>query len=127
LNEYQNGSPESILALVMPEHASGLERWQYADSVRNWCSENMKTSLDMPAVQLGWFRSTGTQQSFQYQQAREFRDAVETCNGIAEARRLRRNAEQGVENYLNALKRKAEREFQAAQHDETTAQETAAA
>ena len=119
LNEYQDGSPQSILALVMPQHADGLERWQCADSVRNWCADNMKTSLDMPAIQLGWFKEGRLSQGDQYQKARDFRDAVGSCHGIAEARRLRSNGVQGIENYRNALQRKAEREAQAEAHNET--------
>ena len=56
LNEYQDGTPNAILALVMPQHADGLEMWQYADAVRTWAANNLKNSwMEMPAVQLKWF------------------------------------------------------------------------
>jgi hypothetical protein len=127
LNEYQNGSPESILALVMPQHGDGLEAWQYANSVRDWCGDNLKTSLEMPAVQLGWFKDGSRGQGDQWQKAREFRDAMEACHGIAESRRLRMNSENGVENYRLALQRKAQREAAQAAEKQATEEQAVAA
>jgi hypothetical protein len=130
LNEYQTGTPESILGLVMPEHADGLERWQYAEAVRTWASENLKHSyMEMPAVQLKWFesvkRATGYQAD-QYQCARDFRDAFEACQTAVDSHQNRRRAESYVECYRDELQRRAERaakalEETAAEPDATVA------
>jgi hypothetical protein len=81
----------------------------------------------MPAVQLGWFKDGSRGQGDQWQKAREFRDAMEACHGIAESRRLRMNSENGVENYRLALQHKAQREAaQAAEKQEAEEQAVAA-
>ena len=127
LNEYHTGTAESILALVTPEHSDGLERWQYADAVRNWVAENLKKGyMEMAAVQLKWFeeakRIRGSQAD-QYQMARDFRDAFEACQAAVDSHAGYRRATSYVECYRNELQRRAERAAQAEAHQET---ETAA-
>jgi hypothetical protein len=125
LNEYQDGTPKSILALVTDQHCDGLEMWFIADAVRNWCADNLKNGwMEMPAVQLKWFEG---KQSDQYAMARLFRDAVEACQNAGEWLRMKRNATAGVENYRNALERKREREAQAEAHGEIATTESSAA
>ena len=133
LNEYQTGTAESILGLVCNEHMDGLERWQYADSVRTWAADNLKKSyMEMPAVHLKWFESAKTirgSQADQYQLARVFRDAFEACQAAVDSHVTRRRATSYVECYREELQRRAEREIQAAAHNETAEaqSETAAA
>ena len=129
LNEYQDGTAGAILALVMPQSPDGLEAWQYADAVRTWVAENLKSGyMEMPAVHLKWFESAKFErgrQADQYQLARDFRDAFEACQTAVDSHFNRRRATQYVECYRSELQRRAEREIQAAAHDET-ATETAA-
>ena len=128
LNEYHTGSAESILALVSQENSDGLTRWQYANAVREWCNNNpkMKSTLELAAAQLGWFKEGIRSQGEQYQRARAFRDAFEACYDAGETVRLRKNATAGVENYRNDLQRKADQEAAAAAATEETPVETAA-
>lgn len=115
LNEYQDGTPTAILALVMPKYADGLEMWQYADAVRTWAADNLKKNswMEMPAVQLKWFESAKSirgSQADQYQLARDFRDAFEACQAAVDSHTNRRRASQYVECYREQLKRKAAQE-----------------
>jgi hypothetical protein len=133
LNEYQTGTAESIFALCCNEHMDGLERWQYADAVRTWAGNNLKKCwMEMPAVHLKWFESAKSirgSQADQYQLARDFRDAFEACQAAVDIHKNRKRATQYVECYRNELQRRAEREIQAAAHNETAEaqSETAAA
>ncbi len=113
LNEFQNSTPESIFALLNGEHSNGLQAWQRAERVREWCADNLKKNqyMEMPAVYLKWFQGV---QHDQYDQARRFRDAFYACQSAADIHRLKKNATQEVEGYRAALKRKADREAQAA-------------
>jgi hypothetical protein len=113
LTEYQNGTPESIFALINGEHANGLQAWQRADAVRQWCADNLKKNqyMEMPAVYLKWFQGV---QHDQYEQARRFHAAFDACQSASDSHRLRKSAAQDVENYRNQLKRKAEKEALAA-------------
>lgn len=104
LTQYMDGSPKSILALVTSEYTDGLEHWQNANIVRDWCDANIKNSwMELPAIQLGWFNKD-------HSKARDFRDAFEACRDAGQWLRIRKNAQNGVENYVGALERKTKRE-----------------
>ena len=121
LREWHDGKPESIYKMVIPEFADGLTRWQYANVIREWASENLKNSfMEMPAVFLEWFKNGTKSQSEQFQRARDFRDAFDACQSIAESYRLRKSACQDVESYRSNVTRKAETASTETTENETT-------
>ena len=114
LNEYQNGTPESIFALVKPEYCYGLEAWQIADAVRTYVNDRPKMrGMEMPAVYLKWFESAKTvrgSQSDQYALARLFRDAFDACQWACDSHRDRKRATREVEQYREHLEYEAKQE-----------------
>lgn len=111
LKDWHDGTPKSIYSIIVPEHCHGLTRWIYANAVRDWAGENMKNGfMEMPAVHLGWFKDGVKSQGEQFQRAREFRDAVESCQSIGESYRQRKIGIQEVQCYRDGLERKAQRE-----------------
>jgi hypothetical protein len=95
--EWNNGTPEAIYRAILPEYADGLERWQYAQWVREWSEANLKQNwMEMPAVFLKWFREKSDA-------AREFRDSFECCWDLARAYALRESATNHLKYYRERI------------------------
>jgi hypothetical protein len=100
LKPWHNGTPEAIFAMVVHEYSTGLERWQYAQTVREWAEANLKNGfMEMPAVFLKWFNQD-------YELARQFRSAFTACRSLSEAHRLRDEGRRQIESYKGDIERK---------------------
>jgi len=109
LRSWHNGTPESIFAMVSPASSTGLERWQYAQAVREWTGSNLKDGfMEMPAVFLKWFNQDD-------EQARQFRSAFTACWDLSEAYRRRDEGRRQVESYKGEIERKRAADFAAAE------------
>jgi len=128
--EWNNGTPSAIFGVILPEYADGLEKWQYAQRVREWCDVNLKNGyMEMPAVFLKWFKEKSDA-------AREFRDAFECCWNIAQSYTLRQSALNHIQNHrerievraaqAEAMKAEQEKEETAAEPEATAAEEQTA-
>ena len=120
--EWNNGTPEAIYRMVVPENADGLERWQYASRVREWCDLNLKSGwMEMPAVFLKWFKEKSDA-------ARAFRDAFECCWDLAQAYALRQSAISHLKYYRERLEtRQIQAQAQAEIATKTTENESTVA
>jgi hypothetical protein len=93
VREIHDGSPSAIYRMVLPEYASGLEKYLYADAVREWVLAQKDGGMYMP-VAAEFLKWTDDRDK-----ARQVRDGFEACKNICESYRLRATAESYVENY----------------------------
>lgn len=97
IEKWCDGSPGSILRIVTSQYANGLERYLYADAVREWCLEDSKGRPWMPLTGqfLNWFDD--------HHKAYDLKRAFEAAQAISESWRLRASAQ----GYIEEAQRKA--------------------
>jgi hypothetical protein len=73
VRDIHDGSPSAIYRMVLPEYASGLERYLYAGAVREWVLAQKDGGLYMPLIGefLKWTDDRDT--------SRQLRDGFEAC------------------------------------------------
>jgi hypothetical protein len=93
VREIHDGSPNSIFRILIGEYSSGLQKYLYADAIRDWVLAQDRDGMYMPmtAEFLKWTDDRD--------KARALRDAFEACKNVTESYRLRSAVESGVENY----------------------------
>lgn len=106
VTDVHDGTSKSIFRILIPEFTDGLEKYCYAEAIRNWLLENDGWA-EMPGVFLKWYDST--------ERARELRDAFEACKDITEAHRLKANVQRRLDNQRENREHKAESARKAAE------------
>lgn len=103
VRDIHDGSPSAIYRMVLPEYASGLERYLYADAIREWVLAQDGSGMYMPmtAEFLKWTDDRD--------KARQLRDAVDACKHITESYRLRAASESAIENFKRQIQPKEAR------------------
>jgi hypothetical protein len=92
VRDIHDGSAKSIYRILIPEYADGMERYCYAEAIRDWTLANDGPYMELAAEFLDWFNGDRDK-------ARELRDAYEMCLHITESWRLRASVEPQLENY----------------------------
>ena len=97
VREVHDGSPNSIFRILIGEYSSGLEKYLYADAIRDWVLAQDRGGLYMPmtAEFLKWTDDRD--------KARQLRDAFEACKNITESYRLRAATESCIESYKRTV------------------------
>jgi hypothetical protein len=90
-----DGSPAAIFRILIPEYASGLERYLYADAIREWAIEQDGMWMEQPWEFLKWAedRDKGYLIS----------NSLRACLSLVEARRLTYTAEASLANYKRRI------------------------
>jgi hypothetical protein len=96
----EDGSPEAVYRMLLPEYARDLERLQWSTAIYNWAMATKVKYMQLPAVFLKWTNENDV--------ARELRDAFESARNVAESYRLRASAESAVEQYRRNVARRSE-------------------
>lgn len=122
VREIHDGSPNSIFRILIGEYSSGLQKYLYADAIREWVLAQDRDGMYMPmtAEFLKWTNDRDA--------ARQLRDSFEACKSITESYRLRAATESAIENYkrMIAPKETPAPEPQAAEPEPTPTPEPAA-
>ena len=92
IGKWCDGSPGAIIRIVTSEYANGLERYLYADAVRDWLNEDneKRPYMQLTPEFLKWTSDHRT--------SYEIRRAFEAAQAITESHRLRANAVSFVED-----------------------------
>lgn len=101
-----DGSPSAIYRMLLPEHADGLERYQWAHAIHQWTCDQDGQYMELPARFIKWAQDNDT--------AREMRDAFDAAAHVVESVRLRNAAESEIANVKRRLERKREQASNAA-------------
>lgn len=93
VESFHDGSPSAIYAMILPDCADGLERYQWATAIYHWTMDNERQGryMQLPAVFLQWTDDSD--------KAREMRDAFEAAWNVVESYRLRSAAETSVSQF----------------------------
>lgn len=95
-----DGSPYAIYRMLLPEHANGLERYQWAHAIHEWICSTDGLYMELPARFIKWTEDNDT--------ARKMRDAFEAAAHVVESVRLRNAAESEIVNVKQRMERKRE-------------------
>lgn len=93
-----DGSPSAIYRMLLPEHANGLERYQWAHAIHEWVCDADGQYMELPARFLKWADDNDA--------AREIRHAFEAAAHVVESVRLRNAVESEIANVKRRLERK---------------------
>lgn len=98
VRDVHDGSANSIFRILLPEYADGLEKYIYAEAIRDWLMEH-DGYMELAAEFLKWFNGDRDK-------ARQLRDAFEACKNVTESYRLRCATESAIENYKRQIQPK---------------------
>lgn len=102
VQEWNDGSPEAVYRMLIPDYAVGIQMFTYAYAIREWFIKQPSGWMELPSVFLKWHEDN--------EAARQLRYAYEACYGYAKALRIRHEADQNLDNVQRYLAPKAEAE-----------------
>ena len=120
VRESDDGTPEAVYRMILPEYVDGFTRMQYAQAVRDWFFDDKNTrgrktscSMELPGAFLKWFGDG--RQGDRWERARKLRSAFETCKAVIDSWHAKRVAESGLEDYRCDLARERKKSEQPAE------------
>jgi hypothetical protein len=112
----QDGTAEAIYQMLIPEYASGLQRFQYAEAIRKWTHAGEdRPYMELTGKFLKWTEDRD--------KARDMMHGLEIAQHAAESHRLRC----AVESSLESIKRNMERRKEQAKAESGEAESEAVA
>ncbi len=100
IRDFHDGSAKSIYRVLIPEYATGLQRYAYASAIRDWTFAEGKLGpyMGLLGVFLEWFKDND--------EGRKLKDAYEACFALVNAYYAKHQAIAALRNYKRTLPEK---------------------
>jgi hypothetical protein len=94
ITEVNNGSPNAIFRVLVPEDSMGLEKYIYASAIRDWLHENDRGYMQLPTEFLNWSHDRAV--------AQDLHNAYEACWHLVQSNQYQHTAKGHLDNYKRA-------------------------